>query len=121
MPKEKRIKPGRPARRAFVRSASLFAGACALPAMTPLAAGAWAAGSDAPEKAEVKIKELEADLALQEKAIELPWYFTAALLMMARDALKWSCVPKDSVVTVDLPGIYTIAIRLDNLPEEPPF
>jgi nitrate/nitrite transport system substrate-binding protein len=52
MQKEKRTKP---ARRTFVRSASLLAGACALPAMTPLRAGAWAAGSDAPEKTEVKI------------------------------------------------------------------
>jgi nitrate/nitrite transport system substrate-binding protein len=57
MRKEKRTKPGRQARRAFVGSASLLAGACALSAMTPrpLHAAAWVAGSDAPEKTELKI------------------------------------------------------------------
>lgn len=72
-------------------------------------------------KAEAKLKELEAELALHEKAIEIPWYLSDALLMIARDALKWSCVPKDSVVLVKLPGVFTLEVRLDNLPLEPPF
>jgi hypothetical protein len=73
------------------------------------------------QAAKTKIESLERELATSESAIEIPWYFTAALLMMTRDSLKWSCVPKGSTVTVELPGVYKLAVRLDSLPLEPPF
>ncbi len=52
-PQQKRIAPGSPQRRKFLKQAAAAGGAAML--ASPLGYGAWAAGSDAPEKMEVKI------------------------------------------------------------------
>jgi hypothetical protein len=77
--------------------------------------------TEALEKARMALRNLEAELARKEQAIDIPAYFEAHLTQIARDALRWVRVPKGSVIVVSMPDVYDVIVRLDNLPEEPPF
>lgn len=73
------------------------------------------------QRARAKIAELEEELKRTEWLL-VAHYFEQVFLMIQRDVLrKFSTTPKDSKLRVLLPGALDMTVRLDNLPEEPPF
>lgn len=77
--------------------------------------------TDVLERAKAKIAEFEDQLKRTEHACLMPHYFEQVFLCVARDALKWSSVPKGSRIRVLLPDVFDLTVQLDNLPEEAPF